>query len=60
MKPQRPRAILQKDRTPADYRTLSNEDLYRLLCFTLPHMVFVEVTDDVRETVVAMLVVSAA
>ncbi len=37
---------------------LTNEDLHRLLCVKIPRMSSVEVTDDIRETVIAMIAVS--
>lgn len=41
-----------------DPRKLSNEELYRLVCFRIPHMAFLDVTDEIRETVIAMIEVS--
>lgn len=38
-----------------DYRKLSNEDLHRILCATNPEMSSFPVTDETRETVIAML-----
>lgn len=47
----RPRARTAK----TDYRKLSNEELHGLLCASNPEMSSYPVTDDTRETVIAML-----
>ena len=41
-----------------DPRKLTNEELYRLVCSRIPHMAFLNVTDEIRETVIAMIEVS--
>jgi hypothetical protein len=41
-----------------DHRKLTNEELYRIVCTKIPHMVFLNVTDEIRETVIAMIEVS--
>ncbi|HEY3275715.1 MAG TPA: hypothetical protein VGJ94_03770 [Syntrophorhabdaceae bacterium] len=38
-----------------DHTQLTNEELHTLLCLRLPHMSAVEVTDEIRETIIAML-----
>ena len=38
-----------------DYSTLSNEELYEILCNLLPHMHRFPVSDLTRQTVIAML-----
>jgi hypothetical protein len=39
----------------ADYRKLSNEELHGLICAVNPEMSSYPVTEDTRETVIAML-----
>ena len=41
-----------------DHRKLTNEELHRIVCTRIPHMVFLNVTDEIRETVIAMIEVS--
>ncbi len=41
--------------TPADYGVLSNERLRLLLCRRMPDMAVLPVTDETRETTIAML-----
>jgi hypothetical protein len=43
---------------PIDHSRLTNEELHRLVCRRAPHMVFLNVTDEIRETVIAMIEVS--
>ncbi len=40
---------------PANYMLLSNEDLRGLLCLRLPDTTFLPVTDETRQTIIAML-----
>jgi hypothetical protein len=42
----------------ADHGKLTNEQLHELLCVKIPRMASVEVTDDIRETVIAMISIS--
>jgi hypothetical protein len=41
-----------------DHRKLTNEELHELLCVKIPQMGSVEVTDDIRETIIAMIEIS--
>ncbi len=41
-----------------DYSRLSNEQLRRIFCEKVPHMAFLSVTDENRQTVIAMLEVT--
>jgi hypothetical protein len=49
-----------KDDRPGtkDYSSLSNDELYEMLCGVLPHMCHFSVNDLTRETVIAMLKVT--
>jgi len=40
---------------PADYGALSNEELRLLLCRRTSNMTFLPVTDETRQTIIAML-----
>ncbi len=42
----------------ADYRNLTNGELQRLLSDSIPEMRYFPVTDDTRETVIAMIKIS--
>lgn len=42
-----------------DYSSLSNDELYQMLCDLLPHMYRFPVNDLTRETVIAMLKVTS-
>jgi hypothetical protein len=46
------------NRSVIDHRKLTNEELYKIVCTRIPHMVFLDVTDEIRETVIAMIEVS--
>jgi hypothetical protein len=41
-----------------DHRELSNDELHRLLCMKIPQMAKIHVTDEIRETVIAMIEIS--
>lgn len=41
--------------TPTNYTALSNEVLRLLLCRRMPDMMFLPVTDESRQTIIAML-----
>jgi hypothetical protein len=41
-----------------DHRKLSNDELHRLLCIKIPQMARIPVTDEIRETVIAMIEIS--
>jgi hypothetical protein len=42
-----------------DYAGMTNDELYRLLCRSLPHMAHWAVTDSIRQTIIAMLRITA-
>lgn len=42
-----------------EYSTLSNDEIYEILCEVLPHMYRFSVNDLTRETAIAMLKIAA-
>ena len=49
---------VDEGKPPMDHKALSNEELHRLVCHRIPHMVFLDITDEIRETVIAMIEVT--
>jgi hypothetical protein len=45
-------------RVSTDHRKLTNEELHALLCIKIPQLGSVKVTDDIRETIIAMIEIS--